>query len=64
MGDKSGNTGCGEKTTLLQAVEDLNGEVVGHQDRGRGQGIESNVLTRASSGGDGSVVVVCVACIG
>ncbi len=43
---------------------DHDSEVIGHQDRGGGQGLESNVLTRASSGGNESVVVVCVAHIG
>ncbi len=64
MGDKSGNSGCGKKITLLQAGGDHDGEVVGHRDRDGGQGLESNVLTRASSGGNESVVVVCVARIG
>jgi hypothetical protein len=63
-GGSSGNTGCREKTALLQAGGDCNGEVVGHRDGGGGQGLESNVLTRASSGGNESVVVACVAHIG
>ncbi len=41
-----------------------NGKVVGHLDGGGGQGLELNVLTRASSGGNESVIVVCVAHVG
>jgi hypothetical protein len=63
-GGSSGNTGCGEKTTLLQAGGDRDGEVVGNRDGSRERGLELNVLTRASSGGNESVVIVCVACIG
>ena len=63
-GGSSGNAGCGEKTTLLQVGGDRNGEVVGHRDRSGELGLESNVLMRASSGGNESVVVVCVACVG
>ncbi len=63
-GDSSGKAGCREKTTLLQAGGDRNGEVVGHQDGHRERRLELNVLARASSGGNESVVVVCVARVG
>jgi hypothetical protein len=62
--DSSGNAGCREKTTLLQVGGDCDGEVVGHRDGSREQGLESNVLARASSGGNEGVVVVCVARVG
>ncbi len=62
--DSSQNARCREKTTLLQVGGDRNGEVVGHRDGSREQGLESNVLARASSGGNESMVVVCVARVG
>jgi hypothetical protein len=58
-GGSSGNAGCGEKAALLQAGGDRNGEVVGHQDKSRGQGLELNMLTRACSSGNESVVELC-----
>ncbi len=63
-GDSSQNTRCREKTTLLQAGGDRDGEVVGHQYGNRERGLELNVLARASSGGNEGVVVVCIARVG
>jgi hypothetical protein len=55
---------CGILRTLLQVGGDHDGELVGHGDGSGGQGLELNVLTRASSGGNESVVAVCVAHVG